>query len=286
MKGIILAGGTGSRLSPVTKAISKQLLPIYDKPMIYYPLSVLMLANIREILIITTDDQLENFKKLLGDGRWLGISIEYKIQENPNGIAEAFIIGENFIKDDSVCLILGDNIFYGQNFTQILNKASKLENGAIIFAYHVDDPKQYGVITFDQFNNIVSIHEKPDNPKSNYAVTGIYFYDNRVIEFAKSLKPSKRGELEISDINQKYLDQSNLEAEILGRGFAWLDTGNHRSLLEAGIFVQTVEERQGLKIACIEEIAFMKKWITENHLRTIINSLGDTKYRKYLEQIN
>ncbi len=286
MKGIILAGGTGSRLSPVTKAISKQLLPIYDKPMIYYPLSVLMLANIKEILIITTDDQLENFKKLLGDGRWLGITIEYKIQENPNGIAEAFIIGEDFIKDDSVCLILGDNIFYGQNFTQILNKASKLENGAIIFAYHVDDPKQYGVITFDQFNNIVSIHEKPDNPKSNYAVTGIYFYDNRVIEFAKSLKPSKRGELEISDINQKYLDQSNLEAEILGRGFAWLDTGNHRSLLEAGIFVQTVEERQGLKIACIEEIAFMKKWITENHLRTIINSLGDTKYREYLEQIN
>jgi len=181
---------------------------------------------------------------------------------------------------------LGDNIFYGQNFTQILNKASKLENGAIIFAYHVDDPKQYGVITFDQFNNIISIHEKPDNPKSNYAVTGIYFYDNRVIEFAKSLKPSKRGELEISDINQKYLDQSNLEAEILGRGFAWLDTGNHRSLLEAGIFVQTVEERQGLKIACIEEIAFTKKWITENHLKKIINSLGDTKYREYLEQIN
>jgi glucose-1-phosphate thymidylyltransferase len=286
MKGIILAGGTGSRLSPVTKAISKQLLPIYDKPMIYYPLSVLMLANIREILIITTDNQLENFKKLLGDGRWLGITIEYKIQENPNGIAEAFIIGEDFIKDDSVCLILGDNIFYGQNFTQILNKASKLENGAIIFAYHVDDPKQYGVITFDQFNNIISIHEKPDNPKSNYAVTGIYFYDNRVIEFAKSLKPSKRGELEISDINQKYLDQSNLEAEILGRGFAWLDTGNHRSLLEAGIFVQTVEERQGLKIACIEEIAFTKKWITENHLKKIINSLGDTKYREYLEQIN
>ena len=285
MKGIILAGGAGSRLSPVTRAVSKQLLPVYDKPMIYYPLSVLMLSNIREILIITTADQVHGFKALLGDGNQLGLNIEFKIQKKPNGIAEAFIIGEEFIGNNNVCLILGDNIFYGQNFTQILKKATKIKSGALVLAYHVDQPQDYGVVSFDEFKRATKIEEKPIKPKSNFAVTGLYFYDNKVVEYAKNLKPSSRGELEISDINQKYIEEKNLKVEILGRGFAWLDTGSHRSLLDAGIFVQTIEERQGLKIACLEEIAYMKKWINQNDLKKLISSFGNTKYKEYLEQI-
>jgi len=285
MKGIILAGGKGTRLYPVTMGLSKQLLPIYNKPMIYYPLSVLMLAGIRDIMIITDSENINNFKNLLKDGSQIGININYKIQNEANGIAEAFLIAEDFIEDDNVCLILGDNIFYGQNFSNMLKEASEIKNGALVFAYHVEDPENYGVVEFNEKGKVSNIIEKPKAPNSNYAVTGLYFYDNNVINFAKNLVPSDRGELEISDINLRYLKNNDLEIKILGRGFAWLDTGNHRSLLDAGIFVQTVEERQGLKIACLEEIAFNNKWISKEDLKRAAKSHEKTEYGKYLNQI-
>ena len=282
MKGIILAGGTGSRLHPSTKVISKQLLPIYDKPMIYYPLSVLMLAGIKEILVISTTKDLGRYEELLGDGGNLGLKIQYKIQPSPNGLAEAFILGEQFIGLDSVCLILGDNIFYGQGFSTILKQSFLLNQGGIIYSYQVSDPKRFGIVEFDKDLNIKSIEEKPDNPKSNYAVTGVYFYDNKVIEIAKNLKPSKRGELEITSINQQYLKKGLLKAKILGRGFAWLDTGTPESLLDAGQFVQTIEKRQGYKIACLEEIAYNNRWIDKDQLLDIANLYTDNNYKDYL----
>ena len=285
MKGIILAGGSGTRLYPATKVISKQLLPIYDKPMIYYPLSVLMLAGIREILLITTPNDIARFKELLGDGSDLGITLQYKIQPSPNGIAEAFILGEKFIGSDSVCLILGDNIFYGQGFSTLLKQSSSINEGGIIYSYQVLNPKSFGIVEFDQDLNIKSIEEKPANPKSNYAVTGIYFYDNKVLEFAKNLKPSDRGELEITSINQQYLKKGLLKVRILGRGFAWLDTGTAESLLDAGQFVQTIEKRQGYKIACLEEIAYKNSWINQDQLLKIIYSYNPCNYRDYLLEI-
>ena len=282
MKGIILAGGTGSRLHPSTKVISKQLLPIYDKPMIYYPLSVLMLAGIKEILVISTTKDIGRYEELLGDGGNLGLKIQYKIQPSPNGLAEAFILGEEFIGLDSVCLILGDNIFYGQGFSTLLKQSSLLNEGGIIYSYQVSNPKSFGIVEFDQDLNIKSIEEKPDNPKSNYAVTGVYFYDNKVIEIAKNLKPSERGELEITSINQQYLKKGLLKAKILGRGFAWLDTGTPESLLDAGQFVQTIEKRQGYKIACLEEIAYNNRWIDKDQLLDIANLYTDNNYKDYL----
>ncbi len=282
MKGIILAGGSGSRLHPITKGVSKQLLPIYDKPMIYYPISVLMLAGIRDILIITTQYDLESYKRLLGDGDQYGVSFTFAIQDSPNGIAEAFIIGESFIGNDSVALILGDNIFYGQGFTPLLTSSAKLEDGAIIFGYKVQDPERFGVVEFDEDMTAISIEEKPSMPKSSYAVTGLYFYDNDVITIAKNLKPSSRGELEITSINQFYLNKNNLSVKVLGRGFAWLDTGTHESLIEAGTFVQTLENRQGLKLACLEEIAFNQGWLNANSLRKIGNEYINTPYGKYI----
>jgi glucose-1-phosphate thymidylyltransferase len=282
MKGIVLAGGSGTRLHPITKAISKQLLPVYDKPMIYYPLSVLMLAGIKEILIITTPHDIDAFRKLLGDGSDFGVSFSYEIQSLPNGIAEAFIIGESFIGKDSVALILGDNIFYGQGFTPMLKSAAGLENGARIFGYKVKDPKQFGVIDFDDKMNVLSIEEKPDRPKSNYAVTGLYFYDNNVISMAKSIKPSKRGELEITSLNNMYLERKDISVEVLGRGFAWLDTGTHDSLLEAGSFVQTLEHRQGIKIACLEEIALNNEWLTYQDIRQKGEDMSKTSYGQYI----
>ena len=284
-KGIILAGGSGTRLHPLTLATSKQLMPIYDKPMIYYPLSVLMLAGIREILIITTPEDQSAFQKLLGDGRQFGISVEYAVQPTPDGLAQAFLIGEEFIDSDNVALVLGDNIFFGQHFSESLSQAAQQETGATVFGYHVNDPERFGVVAFDDNGNAVSIEEKPSCPKSNYAVTGLYFYDNDVVEIAKNIQPSERGELEITDVNLAYLKRGDLKVSLLGRGFAWLDTGTHDSLLEAGQFVQTVEHRQGLKVACLEEIAYRHGWITKSQLFTIGNNLKKTGYGQYLLKV-
>ncbi|ENV14904.1 MULTISPECIES: glucose-1-phosphate thymidylyltransferase RfbA [Acinetobacter] len=285
-KGIILAGGSGTRLYPITMGTSKQLLPIYDKPMIYYPLSVLMLAGINEVLIISTPEDLPNFEKLLGTGAELGMKLSYKVQPSPDGLAQAFILGEEFIRDDNVCLILGDNIFYGQSFGVQLKRASERQTGATVFGYYVNDPERFGVVDFDVTGKAISIEEKPEQPKSNYAVTGLYFYDNRVIEIAKNIKPSHRGELEITDVNNVYLQQEGLNVELLGRGFAWLDTGTHDSLLEASQFVQIVEHRQGLKIACLEEIAFNNGWIDTDQLFGRANFFKKTGYGQYLLKLH
>jgi glucose-1-phosphate thymidylyltransferase len=285
MKGIILAGGTGSRLFPVTRVITKQLLPVYDKPLIYYPLSVLMLAGIRDILIISTGKDIERFKDLFSDGSFLGIKISYAVQDRPNGIGEAFIVGEDFIGKDKVSLILGDNIFYGQGFSDTLDLAVARKTGATIFAYYVNDPENFGVIEFDKNLNVLSIEEKHENPKSNYAATGLYFYDNDVIDIAKKIRPSARGELEITDINRIYLEEKKLHVELLGRGFAWLDTGTHESILEASHFVRTIEKRQGLKIACIEEIAYNKGYIGREQILKLAYSLSSSGYGDYLRTI-
>lgn len=282
MKGIILAGGSGTRLYPITKGVSKQLLPVYDKPMIYYPLSVLMLAGINEILLITTEEDLASYQRLLGCGVQFGIKLSYAVQARPNGIAQAFIIGEEFIGQDSVCLVLGDNIFFGQGFRpKLLDVVNRLQ-GATVFGYRVKDPERFGVVSFDKNMQAISIEEKPSQPKSSFAVTGLYFYDNQVIDFAKSVKPSHRGEYEISCINQIYLECGNLHVEILGRGFAWLDTGTHESLLEAAMFVQTIEHRQGLKLACLEEIAYNNDWLSVSELAKTADMIGNNSYGQYL----
>lgn len=285
MKGIILAGGSGTRLYPITKSISKQLTPIYDKPMIYYPLSILMLSGIQEILIISTPEDIENYRTLLDDGSQWGLKLEYKVQPSPDGLAQAFILGETFIGDDNVCLILGDNIFYGPHFTPILTSAANLDEGAVIFGYKVKDPERFGVVEFDTMYNVVSIEEKPQHPKSDFAITGLYFYDNSVIEIAKNVEPSSRGELEITSINEAYLKRGTLKVKLLGRGYAWLDTGTHDSLLSAGQFVQTVEHRQGYKIACLEEIAYNSGWISKEDVLRLANELDKNDYGKYLREL-
>ena len=284
-KGIVLAGGSGTRLHPITKGVSKQLLPVYDKPMIYYPISVLMLAGIKEILVISTLEDMSGYQRLLGDGSDFGVEIEYAIQPSPDGLAQAFLIGEDFIGDSNVALVLGDNIFYGQSFTANLKVATSKDTGACIFGYHVKDPERFGVVDFDTDGIVTSIEEKPKTPKSNFAVTGLYFYDNEVIEIAKSIKPSARGELEITDINNVYRNRGDLTVELLSRGFAWLDTGTHDSLIEAGQFVQTIEHRQGLKVACLEEIAFHNGWITKDKLLKQAEAFKKTNYGEYLAKV-
>ena len=285
MKGIILAGGNGSRLYPITKGTSKQLLPIYDKPMVYYPLSVLMLSNIREILIITNPEYINLYKNLLGDGSEYGMRIEYKVQDKPRGLADAFIVGEEFIGDDSVCLILGDNIFYGQGFVPRLNKAASIKEGAVIFGYYVTDPREFGVVEFDSDGQVLSLEEKPDRPKSHYAVPGLYYYDNSVIDRAKRLGPSGRGEIEITDLNREYLKQGKLRVELLGRGFAWLDTGTYEGLSDAADFVKTIQKRTGLYIACLEEIAYKNNWISKDKLIALGKEYEKTDYGKYILSI-
>ena len=285
MKGIILAGGSGTRLYPITKGVSKQLLAVYDKPMIYYPLSVLMLAGIQEILIISTPEDLPNFRKLLGDGSEIGIQLSYEVQPSPDGLAQAFIIGEDFIGSDDVCLVLGDNIFYGHGLTEMLQasrRSLEIENKSTVFSYYVNDPEQYGVAGFDQDGYVTSIEEKPANPKSNYAVVGLYFFTNDVVQIAKTIKPSHRGELEITTVNQEYLKRNNLKVQLLGRGFAWFDTGTHDSLMEAGQFIETIEKRQGLKVACLEEIAFNMKYIDKAQLNKLAQPLKKNSYGQYL----
>ena len=285
MKGIVLAGGSGTRLHPITRGISKQMLPVYDKPMIYYPLSVLMLAGIREILVISTPEDLPGYRKLLGDGADFGIQLSYAEQASPDGLAQAFLIGETFIGDDNVCLVLGDNIFYGYGFSAMLREAAQRDKGATVFGYHVNDPERFGVLAFDANGKVISLEEKPAKPKSNYAVTGLYFYDNRVVEIAKNVKPSERGELEITDVNRAYLESGELNVSVMGRGFAWLDTGTHDSLMEAGQFVQTIEHRQGLKVACLEEISYRNGWLSDEVLQRQATALAKTGYGQYLQRV-
>ena len=285
MKGIVLAGGSGTRLHPITRGVSKQMLPIYDKPMIYYPLSVLMLAGIRDILVISTPDDLPSYEKLLGNGTDFGVNLAFAEQPTPDGLAQAFLIGESFIGDDSVCLILGDNIFYGHGFTAMLQDVVARDAGATVFGYHVNDPERFGVVEFDSDGRVLSVEEKPERPKSNYAITGLYFYDNRVVDIAKQVKPSERGELEITDVNKAYLESGELNVRVMGRGFAWLDTGTHDSLMEAGQFVQTIEHRQGLKVACLEEIGYRNGWLSAEALQQQAGALSKTGYGQYLQQV-